>query len=131
MSPAADIDCDGGDCQQPHQHEVKHPQVRQDHPQVMPGTAQQRVHRITEDAFELVSSQQAVGLHVADDRLDCKETISIQPKSCRSRQTFILFVSEERRRSPGLFRVDHLHSVSAVQPILQAIDSIAAHCGGY
>jgi len=26
---------------------TKHPQVRQDHPQVMPGTAQHRVHRVT------------------------------------------------------------------------------------
>ena len=44
--------------------------MRQDHPQVVSGAAQQCVQRITLGTLEPVARQQPVALHVADHRLD-------------------------------------------------------------
>lgn len=65
VSDQHDRQCDLAD-----ESEVKHPQVRQDHAQVVPGAAQQRVHRIAQSPLEPVAVQEAVGLHVPDHGLD-------------------------------------------------------------
>jgi hypothetical protein len=49
---------------------VKKPQLAQDHPQVVAGAAQHRVHCIAQRALEPISAELAVGLHVSDGWLD-------------------------------------------------------------
>jgi hypothetical protein len=51
--------------------DAKSPQLPQDHPKVVAGNAQHRVHRIAERAFEPVAIELSVGLHMADGWLDC------------------------------------------------------------
>jgi hypothetical protein len=51
--------------------DAKKPQLPEDHPQVVTGAAQHRVHRIAERAFEPVPVEFSVCLHVADGWLDC------------------------------------------------------------
>lgn len=45
---------------------AKKPQLLEDLAHVVPGTTQQRIHRVTFDAFEEISRQSAIGLQVPD-----------------------------------------------------------------
>jgi hypothetical protein len=49
---------------------VKKPQPPEDHPQVVAGAAQYRVHRIAQRAFESVPIERAIRFHESDGRLD-------------------------------------------------------------
>ena len=57
------------DC--PNDEGKKKPQLLEQQPDVVAGTAQNGVQRIAQRTFERVSPESPVGLHVSDSRLDC------------------------------------------------------------
>ena len=54
--------------------DVKKPQLAQDHPQVVAGSAQYRKDYIAQRALEPIAIELAVRLHVSDGWLDCAAT---------------------------------------------------------
>ena len=57
------------------------PQTFQDQPQIVSGTAQERINAVTFGALEMVASQPTIGFQMTDDRLNRLATFQTFPDS--------------------------------------------------
>jgi hypothetical protein len=63
-----------------------------DHPDVVPDTAEHRIYGISQGSCELIVSQLAIGLHIANGRSDGAAALE-HPRSC------ISLVAQEQKRT--------------------------------